>query len=70
MVVFDWLTGLSDWLQVGDRVNMVFVVLAFALLLELCLRVIRRAISDRQAVRTAAQSNRRLSTRLGRAPLP
>ena len=70
MVVFDWLTKLSDWLQTGDRVNMVFVVLAFALLLELSLRVIRRAFSDRQAVKAAAQNNHRVNVRLGRAPLP
>lgn len=70
MVVFDWLTKLSDWLQSGDRANMVFVVLAFALLLELCLRVIRRAFSDRQAVRAAAQNIHRVNARLGRAPLP
>jgi hypothetical protein len=69
MAVFDWLDKLSAWLQTGDRVDTVFVVLAFALLFELSFRVIRRAIHDRLAVRAAAHNNQRVSVRLGRAPL-
>ncbi len=68
MVVFYWLDKLSAWLQSGRRADAVFLVLAFALLLELSFRVIRRAIHDRLAIRAAAQNNQRVSARLGRAP--
>jgi hypothetical protein len=68
MVVFDWLDKLSAWLQTSDRADTVFVLLAFALLLELTFRVIRRAIHDRLAIRAAAQNNQRVSVRLSRAP--
>lgn len=68
MAIQDWLINASNWLQEGDRSNLIFTGLALALLVELSFRVIRRAVNDRRAVKSAAQNNHRVNVRLGRAP--
>ena len=67
-LVWTWLIGLPDWILTGERANVVYFCLAWALLLELSFRVIRRFVADRRARTDAAQNNQRLSTRLRRSP--
>jgi hypothetical protein len=66
--VWTWLIGLPDWILTGERANVVYFCLAWALLLELSFRVIRRFVADRRARADAAQNNQRLNTRLRRSP--
>ena len=66
MSVSDWLMNASSWLQVDDRGNMLLVVLAFALLLELSIRVVRRFLADRRVRNAAAENTQRVTTRMGR----
>ena len=66
--VWTWLIGLPDWILTGERANVVYFCLAWALLLELSFRVIRRFVADRRARTDAAQNNQRLNTRLRRSP--
>ena len=67
VAVWDWLANLSVWLQTDDRGNMVYVVLAFALLAELSFRVARRFVADRRAKIAAGHDHLRLSSRMRRA---
>ena len=63
--------SLSDavsWLQTDDRLGMLYVSLAFLLLLELTARVVRRFIVDRRVRTAALQSNQRINVRMGRRP--
>ena len=63
--------SLSDavsWLQADDRLGMLYVSLAFLLLLELTARVVRRFIADRRVRNAALQSNQRINVRMGRRP--
>lgn len=66
--IWTWINNLPDWILSGERANVVYFCLAFALLLELSCRVIRRFLGDRRARTDAVRSNQRLSTRLRRAP--
>jgi hypothetical protein len=68
MAVWNGLSDLSFWLKTGDHGNMVFAVLALALLAELSIRVVRRFLADRRAKINATHNNLRVSTRLRRAP--
>ena len=68
IAVSSWLSNLSVWLQTDDHGNIVYLVLAFALLAELSIRVARRFLADRRAKTDAAENNRRVSERLRRAP--
>ena len=63
--------SLSDavsWLQTDDRLGMLYVALAFLLLLELSARVVRRFVADRRDRNAALQSNQRVNVRMGRRP--
>ena len=63
--------SLSDavsWLQTDDRLGMIYVGLAFLLLLELTARVVRRFIADRRVRNAALESNQRMNVRMGRRP--
>ncbi len=64
----DSLSDAVDWLQTDDRLGMLYVVLAFLLLLELTMRVVRRFISDRRVRSAASASNQRVNVRMGRRP--
>jgi len=66
VAVWDWLANLSVWLQTDDRGNMVYVVLALALLAELSIRLARRFVADRRAKIAAAHDHLRLSSRMRR----
>ena len=56
------------WLQTDDRLGMLYVSLAFLLLLELTVRVVRRFIADRRVRSAAVESNQRINVRMGRRP--
>jgi hypothetical protein len=69
MIDLNWLSRLSAWLQTDGRADMLYVILAFALLGELSIRVVRQFMADRRARNDAAQNNLRISARLRRGPL-
>jgi len=64
----NWLSALSDWIRTGERANVIYFCLAFALLLELTARVLRRFFADRRAKIAAANGNERLKSRLRKTP--
>ena len=64
----NWLSALPDWIQTGEHANVIYFCLAFALLLELTLRVLRRFVADLRARSAAADGNQRLKSRLRKTP--
>ena len=64
----DWLSVLSAWIGTDDRANMVFGMLALALLLELAIRVVLRLLADQRLRRAATKGSLRLGQRLRRSP--
>jgi hypothetical protein len=68
MNILNGLSAAIDWMETDDRAGMIYVSLAFLLLLELSFRVIRRFFSDLQIKRAVAESSQRVNTRRSRTP--
>lgn len=64
----NWLSDAVSWLQTDGRLGMLYVTIAFLLLLELTVRVVRRFIADWRIRTAALQSNQRMNVRMGRRP--
>ena len=67
-LILDWIGKLHDWLQIGDRGNMIYVTLAVFLLAELSIRVALRFLSDARARFALASSSQQIGARLRRGP--
>ena len=61
--IWNGVMEVSFWLGVDDRTNLVFLGLAFLLLGELSIRVLRRFLADRRERIGAAKAGLRLKKR-------
>ena len=67
--IYEGLSALIAWMKTDNRMDMIYFVLAVALLLELTLRVMHRFVSDRRVKNAISSSNQRMNARMRRGPI-